>query len=118
MDARQPKPTIISSLWVFIRRLTTALKTDVIVDYVGQSQKASFEVHQGNDSNNNPWIGLIMSETVRLIMLLILEIYIDAYQSTRVAVNFSSNGGSYAMANLATTHLPDSSSTMGLRVLT
>lgn len=40
----------------------------VIVDYVGQSQMASFEVHQGNDRNNNPWIGLIMSETVRLIM--------------------------------------------------
>lgn len=33
--------------------------------YVGQSQKASFEVHQGNDSNNNPWIGLIMSETYK-----------------------------------------------------
>lgn len=41
----------------------------VILDYVGQSQKASFEVHQGNDSNNNPWIGLTMSETVRLIIV-------------------------------------------------
>ncbi|TYJ55124.1 hypothetical protein B9479_004161 [Cryptococcus floricola] len=31
--------------------------------YVGQSQNATFEVHQGNDTSNNSWIGLIMSET-------------------------------------------------------
>ncbi|WVQ75336.1 hypothetical protein IAR50_004953 [Cryptococcus sp. DSM 104548] len=31
--------------------------------YVGQSQNATFEVHRGNDTSNNWWIGLIMSET-------------------------------------------------------
>ncbi|WVQ83761.1 hypothetical protein IAT38_005905 [Cryptococcus sp. DSM 104549] len=31
--------------------------------YVGQSQQASFEIHQGNDTDSTPWIGLIMSDT-------------------------------------------------------
>ncbi|KAK8844836.1 hypothetical protein IAR55_006686 [Kwoniella newhampshirensis] len=31
--------------------------------YVGQSGQATYEIHRGNDTDNTPWIGLIMNET-------------------------------------------------------